>query len=111
MRILGVAALAMLLTAPAYAQMPNINLLQDAPSKTQEEKDQDAARDKAYKDTLRKIPEAKTSSDPWGTVRGPDAPKTTAAPSAPGVPPRAASSFMRPAVVIGPTGAGVRFSF
>jgi len=83
MRILGVAAVAMLLTAPAYAQMPNINLLQDGPSKTQEEKEQDAAKDKAYKDTLRKIPDAKTSSDPWGTVRGPDAPKTTAAPAKP----------------------------
>ncbi|MBR0754171.1 hypothetical protein JQ604_18455 [Bradyrhizobium jicamae] len=83
MRILGVAAVAMLLTAPAYAQMPNINLLADAPSKTQEEKEQDAAKDKAYKDTLRKIPDAKASSDPWGTVRGPDAPKTAAAPAKP----------------------------
>ena len=43
MRILGVAAVAMLLTAPAYAQMPNINLLQDGPSKTQEEKEQQGA--------------------------------------------------------------------
>src|ERR1700722_11957177 len=64
-----------LLTAPAYAQAPSINLLQDnTPAKTQEEKDAEAARDKAYKESLRKIPDAKVSSDPWGNVRT-DAPK------------------------------------
>jgi hypothetical protein len=30
---------------------------------------------------LRKIPDAKTSSDPWGTVRSTDAPKAAAAPA------------------------------
>jgi hypothetical protein len=62
--------------APVSAQMPNINLLADGPSKSQEEKDADAARDKAYKETLKKIPNAQTSSDPWGGVRAADAPKT-----------------------------------
>jgi hypothetical protein len=64
--------------APARAQMPNINLLADAPSKTPEEKEADEAREKAYKDTLRKIPDAKVSSDPWGGVRSADAPKSPA---------------------------------
>ena len=72
----GLAA-TMLLAAPAYAQMPNINLLPEVQSKSPEEKEQDAIRDKAYKDSLRKIPDAKTSSDPWGAVRS-DAPKTAA---------------------------------
>ena len=70
---------------PSHAQMPNINLMADQPGKTPEEKEADEAREKAYKETLRKIPDAKTSSDPWGGVRTtsdtPKAPavKTTAA--------------------------------
>ena len=95
MRRLGTAATAALLagttwlatcvvtglaTRPAFAQMqtPNINLLQDTPSKTPEEREADEAREKAYKDSLRKIPDAKTSSDPWGAVRSTDAPKAAA---------------------------------
>src|SRR5882672_3896906 len=82
MRQLGTAAIVALLagvTWPAHAQMqtPNINLLQDAPSKTPEEREADEAREKAYKDSLRKIPEAKASNDPWGSVRGSDAPPKT----------------------------------
>ncbi|MGC2780150.1 MAG: hypothetical protein WA418_31370 [Bradyrhizobium sp.] len=60
---------------PAMAQMPNINLLGDGPSKSPEEKEAEAAREKAYKDTMRKIPDAKTSSDPWGNVRAAEQPK------------------------------------
>jgi hypothetical protein len=45
-------------------------------SKTPEEKEADEVRDKAYKDSLRKIPDAKASSDPWGSVRS-DAPKSS----------------------------------
>ena len=32
-------------------------------------------RDKAYKESLKKIPDAKVSSDPWGNVRSTDAPE------------------------------------
>jgi len=63
--------------APAYAQMPNVNLMPEVKTQTPEEKEQEAIRDKAYKESLRKIPDAKTSSDPWGAVRS-DAPKTAA---------------------------------
>jgi hypothetical protein len=82
----AVVALAVLATAacaflarPAYAQgqMPHLNLIPDIPTKSQDEKDADEARDKAYKETLRKIPDARTSNDPWGGVRSNDAPKTT----------------------------------
>jgi hypothetical protein len=59
-------------------QTPNINLLSDVPSKTPEEKEQEAAQQKAYKESLRKIPDAKASSDPWGTVRSVDTPKASA---------------------------------
>jgi hypothetical protein len=78
MRVLLLVVMVALLAAPARAQMPNINLLQDGPSKTPEEKEADEARDKAYKETLKKIPDAKTSTDPWGGVRSGDAPKAAA---------------------------------
>ena len=69
-----------LLAGPAAAQMqtPNINLLSDLPSKTPEEKEADAVKDKAYRESLKKIPDAKASNDPWGAVRSTDAPKTAA---------------------------------
>jgi hypothetical protein len=76
MRVLRAAALLALLTGPAYAQAPHINLIPDAASKTPEEKEADEARDKAYKESLKKIPDAKTSSDPWGNVRS-DPPKAS----------------------------------
>jgi hypothetical protein len=81
MKLLRMAAAIALLTVPAYvhAQTPHINMLADSPSKTPEEIEADKARDKAYKDSLQKIPDAKVSSDPWGNVRS-DAPK--AAPAA-----------------------------
>jgi hypothetical protein len=77
MRILGIAAVIALLTAPAYAQTPNINLIPELQSKSPEEKEAEAARDKAYKESLKKIPDAKVSSDPWGNVRSVDTPKTS----------------------------------
>jgi hypothetical protein len=79
---LGTCVGTCLVTRPAFAQMqtPNINLLQDTPSKTPEEREADEAREKAYKDSLKKIPEAKAPNDPWGSVRGSDAaPKTSTA--------------------------------
>jgi hypothetical protein len=84
MRILGAAAVIGLLTGPAYAQMqtPNINLLSDMPSKTPEEQEKEAAQQKAYRESLKKIPDAKVSSDPWGNVRSVETPK----PSAPAKP-------------------------
>ena len=80
MRMLSAAAVVVLLTAPAYAQSPNINLIPELTSRSAEEKEADAIKEKAYKDSLRKIPDAKASSDPWGAVRSTDAPKTAAAP-------------------------------
>ena len=87
MRIFGavlVGAAVALLAAPAAAQMqtPKVNLFSDPASKTPEEKEAEQTRDKAYKESLKKIPDAKVSSDPWGGVRSPDAPKTPAAKAA-----------------------------
>lgn len=82
MRMIGavvVGAAVALLAGPAAAQMspPTVNLLADQPSKTPEEKEADAVRDKAYRESLKKIPDAKASNDPWGNVRS-EAPKTAA---------------------------------
>jgi hypothetical protein len=91
MKVLRVAALSASLIGmvasvlPAHAQMgggggsdgPHINMLADTPSKSPEEIEQDQVRDKAYKESLKKIPDAKVSNDPWGNVRS-DTPKTAA---------------------------------
>jgi hypothetical protein len=77
MKVFRLAAVLALLAGPAYAQMPNINLLQEGPGKTDDEKAADAERDRAYKETLKKIPDAKQSSDPWGSMRS-DTPKAAA---------------------------------
>jgi hypothetical protein len=90
MRVLSAVFVIALLTAPAYAQMsgggggggaPNLNLIPDTPSKTQDQIDAEEARDKAYRESLKKIPDAKVSSDPWGTVRT-DSPKAATAKAA-----------------------------
>jgi len=75
MKVFRLAAVFALLAAPAYAQAPNINLIPELASKTPEQKAADEERDKAYRESLRKIPDPKVSSDPWGTVRTVDAPK------------------------------------
>ena len=88
MRIFGAvlvgAAVALLAAGPAVAQMstPNINLMPEVKSKTPEEREQDEVRDKAYRESLKKIPDAKASNDPWGSVRSTEAPKAPAKPKA-----------------------------
>jgi hypothetical protein len=75
MRIFGAAVAVAWLVAiglpagPAHAQTPSVNLLADQPSKTPEQLEKEEAAQKAYKESLKKIPDAKVSNDPWGTVR------------------------------------------
>jgi hypothetical protein len=79
MKVFRLAAVFALLAAPAYAQAPKMNLIPELESKTPEQKAADEERDKAYRESLRKIPDPKVSSDPWGTVRSSgDAPKAPA---------------------------------
>jgi hypothetical protein len=54
-----------------------MNLIPELPSKTPEQKEADEARDKAYRESLKKIPDSKAPADPWGTMRS-DTPKTSA---------------------------------
>ena len=81
MRMLSAAVAVVLMTAPAFAQTPNVNLIPELQSKSPEEKEQEAIKEKAYRESLRKIPDAKASSDPWGNVRSTDTPKAAAAPA------------------------------
>lgn len=76
-----VAACLGLSGSAAMAQTPNINLMPETKSQTPEEKERDAVADKAYRESLRKIPD-KAVSDPWGDVRGGEASRAakTAAP-------------------------------
>jgi len=77
MRIYRALALVALLTGP-YMAVPataqHMNLMPELKSKSPEEREQDAIADKAYRESLRKIPDAKAASDPWGNVRS-EAPK------------------------------------
>jgi len=80
MKVFRMAAVLAVLVAPAYAQtMPNINLMDSGPGKSEEEKAAERERDARYKETLKKIPDAKASNDPWGGMRS-DPPKAAAAP-------------------------------
>lgn len=79
MKVFRLAAVVALLAGPAYAQqMPNINLIPETKTLTPEEKEQEATQQKAYRDSLKKIPDAKASNDPWGNVRSAETPKTSA---------------------------------
>ena len=80
MRALRAAVVLAALGSPAFAQeMPHVNIIPEIEHKTPEQKEQDAIKQKAYQDSLRKIPDAKTANDPWGNVRGSDAPAPAAA--------------------------------
>ncbi len=81
----AVAAIALLTGPAAYAQMPQMNLMPEVKSKTPEEKEADKERDRAYQESLRKIPDAKASSDPWGSVRS-DTPQASARSKTPAKP-------------------------
>lgn len=72
--LLRAVALASMLAAPAFAQIPNINLMPELKSRTTEEIERDEKADRAYRDSLRKIPDAKGNADPWGSVRGSEGP-------------------------------------
>ena len=66
-------ALSATLGTPGFAQVPNVNLMPELKSKTPEEKEREEKADRAYRDSLRKIPDAK-AGDPWGDMRGAQAP-------------------------------------
>ncbi len=84
------AALVLLLSAPAAAQMPlplNMPLGGNKPPPTPEEVERQKALDNAYKSATQKIPD-KRVNDPWSTVRPEQKQATSAAPAAKKKPPQ-----------------------
>jgi hypothetical protein len=77
MRAICAAAMIAMLTGPAYAQGKTPTLEEMMNAKTPEQIEKEQAVDRAYKDSLKKIPDAKPA-DPWGNARSTDAPKATA---------------------------------
>lgn len=63
--------MALLLTGPAYSQMPAINLLHEKQPLTPQEEERQKEIDQAYKNATKKIPDQKAASDPWGNMRDP----------------------------------------
>jgi hypothetical protein len=65
---------------PAGAQM-SPNIMQDMPKlKTDVEVKEEKDRESGYKAGLSKIPDQKAKADPWGTVRGSEAPQSNQKP-------------------------------
>jgi hypothetical protein len=70
-----VALALILLAGPASAQ--GVNLLKgDGLPKTMEEIQKEFEVEEAYKKQMKKIPDQKAASDPWGTVRSTEASKS-----------------------------------
>jgi hypothetical protein len=79
MRVLCAAAvISMLIGVPVCAQNKSMSLEEMMGAKTPDEIEKEKATEKAYKDSLTKIPDAKAPADPWGAAHGTDAPKTAA---------------------------------
>jgi hypothetical protein len=80
--VLAPVAIILMLAAPACAQskastMPTPEQMMGGKTPDQIEKEESTER--AYRESLKKIPDAKTPSDPWGSARSADAAKTPAA--------------------------------
>jgi hypothetical protein len=79
-RVVGAFSAAMtaaLLTGSAAAQTPELHMPMggDTKAMTDEEKAQQAEREREYRDAVKKIPDQKAKTDPWGDVRN-SAPST-----------------------------------
>jgi hypothetical protein len=73
MRIFRAVVMIALLAGPAYAQTDHVPQYHEADKeKSQQEKANDKAAERAYKNSLGNIPE-KAQPDPWGIARGTDA--------------------------------------
>lgn len=80
MRVLAAAAMMVLLAGPALAQDSHVPRYgEEDKDKSPEQMQADKAAERAYKRSLGNIPD-QGPTDPWGTVRSTDAPKTAAKP-------------------------------
>lgn len=58
-----------LMAGSAAAQSINMPMGGDTKALSDEDKERQAERERAYKDAIRKIPDQKANTDPWGNVR------------------------------------------
>jgi hypothetical protein len=70
--IMVLAAAAMVLAAPARAQMPPINMAPQDKQMTSEEIEKQKEVDRAYREAIKKLPDQQRSNDPWGNIRSVD---------------------------------------
>jgi len=79
MKVLFAAAMIAMLAGPACAQSQAPKTLEEMmDAKTPDQIEKERAADRAYKDSLKKIPDAKAPADPWGNARSSNAPATAA---------------------------------
>jgi uncharacterized protein YdeI (BOF family) len=84
MRQIAVAVMLTLIAAPALAQDHVQQYGEQPPEKTASQKAGDDQAERAYRRSLNNVPDQKPV-DPWGTARGDDASKKSAAPAKPAV--------------------------
>ena len=73
-----VTMVAILAGTPVYAQEKAKTLEQMMDAKTPDQIEKEKATERAYKESLKKIPDAKAPTDPWGNARSADVPKAAA---------------------------------
>jgi hypothetical protein len=76
-RRLNTLMLAAVFALPAgalYAQAPSINLLPDDKQRTPEEEEKRKELDEKYQNAKQKVQAPQQAADPWGSMRGNDAP-------------------------------------
>ena len=78
MKTFRIAAIVALLASPAYAQSLGTSIIPEAPSKTPDQIEREQAIERDYKESLKKIPDGKANSDPWGNVRSAEPSRTPA---------------------------------
>ena len=79
MRVVCAVTIVAMLAGPACAQSKAPKTLEEMmDAKTPEQAEKEQATDKAYKESLKKIPDAKAPADPWGSARSMNAPNTAA---------------------------------
>jgi hypothetical protein len=84
MHKIAVAVLLALMAAPALAQDHVLGPGEEPKEKTASQKAGDDRAERAYQRSLNNVPDQK-QVDPWGTARGDDASKKSAAPAKPPV--------------------------
>lgn len=82
MRTFRIALIVALVASPAYAQGLGTSIIPETPSKTPDQIEREQAIERDYKESLKKIPDGKASSDPWGSVRSAEPSRASAKPPA-----------------------------